>query len=191
MTRLVSPPHDAVSEVLRSFEVKSTVFCLSELRTPWAFRVEGEGVAKFHLVLEGSAVLDAGEEPAALTEGDLAVLPRGTAHTIADERSSPVVPLERLLAEHMLDGGSLLSYGGSGPVTRLLCGGFTLAEGIPDSAMRLLPELLRVEHDVPWLETVLAALKAEADDGRPGAGAIVTKVVDVLLAQALRTWLLS
>ena len=55
MTQLASPRSDAVSEVLRAFAVRSTIFCRSELRAPWAFRVEGESVAKFHLVLEGSA----------------------------------------------------------------------------------------------------------------------------------------
>jgi len=38
MTQLASPPPDTVSDVLRSFEVRSTIFCLSELRAPWAFR---------------------------------------------------------------------------------------------------------------------------------------------------------
>ncbi len=63
MTKLVSPEPDAVSEVLRSLAVRSTVFCLSELRAPWAFRVDGEKVPKFHLVLEGSAYRHAAGRP--------------------------------------------------------------------------------------------------------------------------------
>jgi hypothetical protein len=37
MTQVASPPSDAVSEVLRTFAVRSTIFRLSELREPWAF----------------------------------------------------------------------------------------------------------------------------------------------------------
>jgi hypothetical protein len=95
MTRLVSPPPDAVSEALRSLSVRSTVFCVSELRAPWAFRVDGERVAKFHLVLEGSALLSGpANQPIALGRGDLAVLPRGAAHTVSDGGDSPAVPLQ-------------------------------------------------------------------------------------------------
>ena len=123
MTQLASPPSDTLSDVLRSFEVRSTIFCLSELRAPWAFRVEGEAVAKFHLVLEGSALLSWGKETVALATGDLVVLPRGSAHTLADDADSPAVPLERLLVGDAFDGESGLRYGGAGLLTRLLCGG--------------------------------------------------------------------
>src|SRR5215208_1627340 len=116
MTHLVSPEPDSVSEALLSLGVRSTVFCLSELRAPWAFRVErGTEAAKFHLVLEGSALLFcAGEDPVALGAGDLVVLPRGVAHTISDGRASAPITLEELVAEHPLDDGLRLRYGGTG-----------------------------------------------------------------------------
>jgi AraC-like DNA-binding protein len=193
MTQLASPRPDSVSEVLSSLGVRTTIFCLSELRTPWAFRVEGEQVPKFHLVLAGSAFLScAGEEPLALGAGDLVVLPRGATHSLANDRSSPTVTLDQLLADARLDGSSRLRYGGTGAVTRLLCGGFSLAEG---STLAVFPEVLRVDRDkaaaATWLEPMLAMLRAEADDGLPGASAILAKVADVLLAQALRAWLIE
>lgn len=189
MTQLVSPEPDAVSEVLRSLAVRSTVFCLSELRAPWAFRVDGEPVPKFHLVLEGAALLACGDgPPLALAAGDLVVLPRGATHTLADDRATPAIALDQL----RLDGGSPLRHGGTGAVTRLLCGGFSLAAGVPGSALDGFPEALRVDgHDAAWLEPALATLRAEADSGRPGADALVAKLADVLLAQALRAWLIE
>jgi AraC-like DNA-binding protein len=193
MTHPASPAPDSVSEVLTSLGVRSTIFCLSELRAPWAFRVEGEPVPKFHLVLEGSAsLLCAGEQPVALEAGDLVVLPRGAMHTLGDDQASPTITLEQVLAEARLDGGSRLRYGGTGSVTRLLCGGFSLAEGVPDSVLAVLPEVLRVDHDnAAWLESVLATLNSEAADGLPGASAILTKIADVFLAQAIRAWLIE
>jgi AraC-like DNA-binding protein len=108
--------------------------------------------------------------------------------------SAATPPLERLVAEHGFDGGTRLRYGGSGPLTRLLCGGFALADGIPDSTLSLFPDVLHVPFeraDAPWLAPLLADLKREAEDGRPGASAIVVKITDVFLAQALRVWLLD
>jgi AraC-like DNA-binding protein len=196
MTRLVSPPPDAVSEALRSLSVRSTVFCVSDLRAPWAFSVDGEPVAKFHLVLEGSVFLSVPpSEPVALGRGDLVVLPRGTAHTVSDSGDSEAVPLPELLADDRLLTGSRLRYGGTGSLTRLLCGGFALAEGLPGSPLAALPEVLVVEGHkaaaTAWLEPMLSMLGSEADEELPGANAIVAKIADVLLAQALRVWLVD
>ena len=193
MTQLASPSPDSVSDVLSSLAVRTTIFCLSELRAPWAFRVDGEPVPKFHLVLAGSAFLScAGAQPLALRAGDLVMLPRGDTHALANDRSSPSITLDQLIAEARHDGESRLRYGGTGAVTRLLCGAFSLAEG---STLDVFPDVVRVERDnaaaAAWLEPVLASLRAEADSGLPGASAILAKVADVLLAQALRAWLIE
>lgn len=194
MTQPVSSPSDTVSEVLRTFGVRSTIFCLSELRAPWAFEVSDDPAAKFHLVLTGSALLSCAGETFTLAAGDLVVLPRGNGHTLAADRGAPSRPLEQLIAEHGLDDGLRLRYGGSGPLTRLLCGGFALAERIPDSTLDLFPDVLYVPSKragAPWLATLLTQLRQETNDRRPGASAIVAKITDVFLAQALRAWLLD
>jgi AraC-like DNA-binding protein len=191
MTELASPAPDAVSEVLGALGVRSTIFCRSELRAPWAFRVEGDSSAKFHLLLEGSALLLRGSEAVKLTAGDLVVLPRGEEHALADDSGSPAEPLNDLLAKHCLD-GSRLRYGGDGPLTRLICGGFSLAKGTAHSTLALFPDVLRTAGTAaPWFEPLLAALTVEAEDSEPGASAIVAKISDVFLSQALRAWLLE
>ena len=55
--RLDRQPDDAVSDLLRAVQVRSTVYCVSDLSAPWGFEVEDSTAAKFHLVLEGSCVL--------------------------------------------------------------------------------------------------------------------------------------
>ena len=194
MSTVVSPAADAVSEVLQALHVRSSVFCLSDLRAPWAFRVDGADVAKFHLVLAGSAwvTLD-GHEPLPVGAGDLVVLPRGQAHTIAGALASPVVPLEQLLRDHASGDTSRISYGGSGSLTRLLCGGFSVAAELRDATLAALPDVVCVGRGrvalAEWLAPMLAMLNAEADDGRPGSSAVVAKIADVFLTQALRAWL--
>ena len=51
-------PNDAIALLLSDIQVGSTMYCLSELGAPWGFLVEGRNVARFHLLLEGSAVLE-------------------------------------------------------------------------------------------------------------------------------------
>jgi AraC-like DNA-binding protein len=190
MTKLVSPPPDPVSEVLRSFAVRSAILCVSDLRAPWAFRVTGDTTAKFHLVVEGSALLRAGSEEVALAEGDLAVLPVGSAHTLADTRAVDAPALEQLLAEHSYGDGTRLRYGGEGARTRLVCGGFSLAEGIPESTLARFPRVLHVPREAE-LAPLLGSVRAETERGWPGADAVIAKLADVFLAHALRRWLLA
>src|SRR5262245_66235669 len=59
MRLLNDAPGDAVTELLATLKVSSSVYCLSDLGAPWGFAVDGENVAKFHLVLEGACWLQA------------------------------------------------------------------------------------------------------------------------------------
>ena len=128
---------DAVTDLLASLKVHSSVYCLSELRAPWGFEVDGANVAKFHFVLEGSCWLRLdGHEPARLHAGDVVILSRGDRHAMGDRPDSPVLSLDHIVAGHPLDSDARLNYGGTGPLTRLLCGGFALEAPVPAALIR-------------------------------------------------------
>ncbi len=196
MHRLNEHPRDAVSELLRGVKVHSTVYCLSDLRAPWGFHVEDSAVAKFHLVLEGSCVLalDGGEQ-VDLGCGDLVLLPTGTGHAVRDRPGSRIRDLERILTDHPLDGDARLSFGGRGRRTRLVCGGFQLADALPSGLLALLPTVVSLDAGPGglgrWLQPLFELLREEADGRQPGAAAVFTKLADVFLAQALRSYLLG
>lgn len=187
---------DTVTELLSALTVQSSVYCLSELRAPWGFQVAGVNVAKFHLVLEGACWLLAdGGSPVRLAAGDLVILSRGDRHTVCDELDSPVLGLDLLIAGHPLDDQAQLRYGGDGPPTRLLCGGFALSGPIPAPLLAMLPPVLHMDAVstgvTGWLEPVFALVRQEADRADPGAQAIFAKLADVFLAQALRSYLIG
>ena len=72
-------------------------------------------------------------------------------------------------------------------------GGFSAAAGLRDAPLAMLPDIVHVDRTrVPladWIEPMLAMLNSEADGGQLGSSAIVAKIADVLLTQALRAWL--
>lgn len=194
MRLLNTAPRDAVTELLATLRVRSTVYCLSELREPWGFEVDGASVAKFHLVLAGSCWLNlAGREPAQLQAGDLVILARGERHVMSDRPGTPATGLDRIVADHPLDPDGRLTYGGAGALTRLLCGGFVLDDPAPAALTSLLPPVLQMNSrsaDITtWLEPVFALVRQEAASTAPGAQAIFAKLADVFLSQALRTYL--
>ena len=83
MELLTAPRADELSVLLEQIDVRSVVYCLSDLGAPWGLQVDGSAAAKFHLVLDGRATLtldEPGAAPAELSAGELALLPHGSGH---------------------------------------------------------------------------------------------------------------
>src|SRR5437762_7794412 len=92
---------DGLSQVLLRLTVTSTVYCLSEMSSPWGFRVAERPSPAFHLLTSGTAWLEVDGEAEAirLQAGDLVILPRGNGHQLRDARESTVLWLERILLD--------------------------------------------------------------------------------------------
>jgi AraC-like DNA-binding protein len=185
---------DAVTDALSAIRVQSSIYCLSDLRAPWGFGVEGANVAKFHLVLEGSCWLKlADADPVHLIDGDLVILVGGENHVMVDQPGSEVLALDSLIAANPLDASARLRYGGSGARTRLLCGGFGVDN--PLALAACLPPILQLDAASTgissWLEPVFTLVRQEAEHAAPGAQAIFARLADVFLTQALRTYLIG
>jgi AraC family transcriptional regulator, alkane utilization regulator len=183
---------DVVSEVLRSVRVRSTVWCRSELRAPWGFGTDAHGSAAFHVVTAGRCWLQVEGDGAQreLAAGDLVVLPTGRRHWLRDDPATPAPGLDRLLASHPLDGRRRLRAGGRGPRTALLCGGFALEDTGTRPLLEALPPVIHVQgvrgRPLPWVAATLRLLSTEVGATAPGSEAVVSRLADALLAQALR-----
>lgn len=171
MELLTSPRSDDLGALLERINVRSVVYCLSDLGAPWGFRVDGSATAKFHLVLEGQAMLtldDPGASRVTLAAGELVLLAHGTGHLMQDRGDSSARPLDHILAEGPADRAGRLTYGGRGPRTSLLCGGFALASGLPEDLLGLLPPLLVLDAAgtggpwTRWLEPAFLLLRRKA-----------------------------
>src|SRR6266536_1170215 len=185
-------PSDQVSQLLRVIRIRSSIYCRSLMGAPWGFGVEARGNPAFHVVTAGGCWLEVDGEPGQipLAAGDLALLPRGSRHWLRDEPATAATVLEEILAETPLDRHRRLRYGGSGPQTALLCGGFAVDGGPAHPVLRAFPPAVVIRgasgRPEPWLAATLELLNAEATADAPGAGEVVTRLADVLLTQALR-----
>jgi AraC-like DNA-binding protein/mannose-6-phosphate isomerase-like protein (cupin superfamily) len=180
---------DALSDVLRAGRVRSTVWCVSDLAAPWAFGVARREAASFHLVLRGRGLLDVdgGTDGVPVVAGELVVLAHGHAHALRDAPTTPVRPLDELLTETPLVDGRLTR--GPGPNrTEILCGGFVLEGRSANPLLALLPPVLHVRQ-TDWLEGTIELLRRELPTFAPGADAVVTRLTDVVLTQAIRHYL--
>lgn len=188
---------DSVTQVLRAVRVRSTIYCRSLMGAPWGFGVEAHGNPAFHVVTSGRCWLQVDREPdhIALAAGDLIVLPGGPRHWARDHPDTPATELEEILATTPLDEHRRLHYGGRGPRTGLLCGGFALEGGAAQPMLRTLLATFVIRGEfgrpVPWLGATLAMLTAETESSAPGAEEVVARLADTLLTQALRVALID
>jgi AraC-like DNA-binding protein len=162
---------DRVSEFLRIFRVRSTIYCRSVMSAPWGFRVKGSAIASFHLLISGNAWLEVdGAEPRRLAEGDLVVLPHGDDHQLRDDLASEIEYLDDILDRSPPVEGRL-EYGGGGASSHIICGGFA----IEDPAMR------------PFLEDLPRVLHVESRDETTGLAAPAAGILEALSAHPLGT----
>lgn len=199
MDLLSSPRSDDLSTLLERINVRSVVYCLSDLGAPWGFQVDGSATAKFHLILGGQATLTLDDPTATrvtLSAGELVLLAHGSGHLMQDRADSPARPLDHVLAEESPDLAGRLAYGGSGARTSLLCGGFALASGLPEDLLRLLPPLLVLDAAgaggspwTRWLEPAFLLLRDEGARDAPGVTAVMAKIADVFLTEIVRRYL--
>jgi AraC-like DNA-binding protein len=183
---------DIANELLRDFRIDSSVLCRSVMAAPWGFGVAGRDLGSFHMVLVGHGWLEVEgrSEPIRVANGDLVVLPTGRAHWVKDSPITSAPSLTSILAHHDVVDGELRFGGDDGPLTEIVCGVFAL-EGV-----RSTPWIGRLPHVVvsrsergpsDWRGPVARALRDEARAPSKGGAAIVNRLLESLLADALRT----
>ncbi len=176
---------DPLSTILRSVRLRSSILSRAELVPPFGVSTRGApGVALFHAVLEGRAVLKHRSESWPLSAGDVALLTRGSPHEITDRAGTPSTPLASL-ASREVGGVRIVRQGGvDGPTTRVLCGQFHLDHVAASQFLALLPEVLLASPES--VGATLSLLDAELASLRSGSAAVLTRLCDVLFVELVR-----
>ncbi|MGY1821970.1 AraC family transcriptional regulator [Geodermatophilus sp. SYSU D00079] len=188
-------PVDPVGRVLFDLRVRGTFHCRVEATAPWGLEMPPfEGCMSFHVVTEGGCLLEVDGATHRLRAGDLALVPHGRGHLL---RSGPgarvagradVLPQEPV-GEHF----TVMRLGGGGAPAGLLCGVVEPERPGAVHLLDLLPPVLHVPGDdaarAGWLPVLLGLLADEARHDRPGTEAVVTRLADVVVIHAVRTWL--
>src|SRR5215510_6480052 len=185
---------DVLTTVIETLRVRGSVFCRSELRSPWGMSLQARGVAHFHVVERGRCVLRLRgmRHPVHLDTGDLVMVPRDGGHVLSDPE---VVPARAMIAVEELDSHGACRYlcnAGRGVETRLICGAFRFERDHVHPLLSLLPPLIHLPsadgHVPEWLEATVRLLAAETRAPRAGTETIVTRLTDVIFVQLLRAW---
>ncbi len=150
----------------------------------------------FQLITAGHAWLEIqGHEPRLLQQGSLTLLPHGAPHSFKSALDCETADLFDIPVESITDLYEPMRFGGGGEITRVMHGLVSLDKAAGNRLLAQLPALLQFGSlhcdDVDWLQSTLRLIAREASALRPGGEAVITKLADILIIQALRSWLSS
>ncbi|HYU63911.1 MAG TPA: AraC family transcriptional regulator [Verrucomicrobiae bacterium] len=182
---------DGLSELLLRLTVSSTVYCFF-MSSPWGFKVPQRRVPAFHIMTSGGGWMEIDGQPQAvrLSSGDLVILPRGDGHLVRDSPKTSALPWLGDVLEDTPPVYGRLALGGGGRRSELLCGGFAIDPVAGRQLLGVLPTLIHLrgsEGLAPeWLVGLIRMIATEMAASGPGSEAVVTRLTDALLAQAIR-----
>ncbi len=181
----------AVADALRHITITGVFYCPSFLREPWGGTLPPTpGCVWFHVVTTGRCELDVDGARYQLHPGDLALVAHGTGHRI--EAGTPIeFPLiPELPHEQHSDNYAVLRYGGDGPVTELVCGGLRLEHPVARRLVDALPPVVHVRAARrSALGATLDLLAEEVNRHEVGSQAVISRLCDIVVIQAIRDWM--
>ena len=178
--------NDPLSEVISLLQPQAVFSRRVSGAGRWGFRYSAFGQPSFCAVLEGSCRLAVdGHRPMTLDAGDFVLLPATPGFTMSSLEPGRLEHLDPHVTSKVL-GETRHGTRGGRPDVRWL-GGWC-AFGSPDSTLlvSLLPSVVHV-RGVERLAVLVRLVGEEASARRPGRDLVLTRLVEVLLIEALRS----
>ena len=188
-------PADPLGEALHFLRMSGSYYARCEFSAPWALELPAfPGTLMFHVVTSGSCTMVVpGAQPRTLRPGGLALVPHGQGHRLESEATAPGIGLFEVPREEVSDRYELLRIDGGGDPVTLICGVVRFDHPAGRYLMGILPRLIVLDSDTPlqqeWLQSTVRLMAHEARTLLPGGETVITRLADVLVIQAIRSWL--
>lgn len=188
-------PTDPLGEVLHLLRMSGIFYARCEFSAPWGLVLPPfEGTMMFHIMTSGRCWLEVeGAEDCLLQSGDLALVPHSEGHRMASELGISGARLFDLPREEISDRYEILRQGGGGPATTLVCGAVRFDHPAAQHLVDVLPRVITVDAalspQLDWIQSTVRLMAAEAGELRPGGETVITRLADILVIQAIRSWI--
>ena len=178
--------NDPLSEVITLLQPRAVFSRQISGAGRWGVRYSAFGQPSFCAVLEGSCLLTVdGHRALTLEAGDFVLLPATPGFTMSGFEPAKLEHLDPKVTS-TVQGEIRHGTRGGRPDVRLLGGWFVFDS--PDSTLlvSLLPSLVHV-RGIERLSTLVRLVGEEASDRKSGRDLVLTRLVEVLLIEALRS----
>lgn len=185
---------DPLGQALLPLQMSGAFYCRSELSDPWGLTLPPlPGLAWFHVVTDGTAELEVGGSRRLLGRGDFALVPRGAGHVLRGAPGATAPDILALDREQVSDRYEVLRHGGGGERAAMICGAVRFGHPAAKDLVELLPPVIHVESaasaELAAMGATLSLIAAETRQPRPGGEAMITRLSDILIIQAIRSWI--
>jgi AraC-like DNA-binding protein len=192
---------DVLSDLLHRARARNALVRQLIQRPPWSLAFTDPPPLTVVTTLVGRASVridDAGTAPVRLTAGDIALITGPGSYTIADDPCTPPQAVIHGRRKYWVDGVAEApdiqrnlaprTYGDGRPgATIMLRGAYDVRGAVSDRLLGMLPPLAVVPAG-PATRAALDLLATEATHDEPGQDAVLGRLLDLVLVQALRSW---
>lgn len=187
-------PVDPMGEILHLFRMGGVFYSRAEFTSPWGLELPPlDRCLMFHAITEGDCWLQVGGKEHRLRKGHLVLITRGEGHNLCDEIGAPMSKLFDLPRQEVSERYEILHHGGGGKATRMICGAVHFDHPASKYLINHLPPVICVDtvknSEAAWLKNTLDLMAREATALRPGGDTLVTRLADVLVVLAIRSWI--
>jgi AraC-like DNA-binding protein len=200
---------DPLSDMLRELRLGSGFFLQAEFRGHWCVNTapsredlhrivpNAEHVILFHLLIEGScnAKLTGGSEAWQLAAGDVLIVPRSEAHLMGSDLHLSPVRAGSLIKPADASGMMRISYGAGDACTRFICGYMSGDPRLCRPLLESLPSILVVPlcdpEKINWITETMRFASEETSSAGIGSSVILSRVAELIFAEALRRYTAS
>ncbi|MEJ3658840.1 AraC family transcriptional regulator [Actinomycetes bacterium KLBMP 9759] len=190
---------DPMGEALHLLRMTGTFYFRAELSEPWGMDIPPlPDTLWFHVVTHGSANLvlaPPAEQDVPLAPGGLALVPHGAGHGLRSGAGAPMRSAPHIPHDFLSERYAVLRHGGGGETSTMVCGAVRFDHPAARTLVALLPAVIRIDTaetaDAEWLSATLGLLAAEVAQLRPGGEAVITRLSDIVVIQAIRAWIES
>ena len=198
---------DPLREVLGSVRLTGGIFLDTRMTAPWCVytRVRGEDckpflaaptqIIAYHFIIDGTLLVSVEGAPAIEAHGgEIVLLPRNDAHTLASGPGLEPKSARDLIQPAVGGGLARISHGGGGDAVHLVCG-FLASDQPYNPLIAGLPRILKVDVREgaarDWVEASVRFAANELIEGRHASSSVVSRLSELLFVEAVRNYSLT
>jgi len=149
-----------------------------------------------HVVTNGPVWLLVPDEPARRLEaGDVVLLPAGHSHVMASAADAPSEPFDPDAKRRALRSNGEILVGAPPRDVRFLCAAYDYDRHVTHPLLTALPRSLVVRADdgraSDRIDHILQLLELELDHATAGSATAVNRLIDLLMVNLLRRWIIA
>jgi AraC family transcriptional regulator, alkane utilization regulator len=199
-------PMDVLSDILRIIRFSGVIDLRPEFSAPWSIETPSctnfadtiqantPHLVPFHIVAAGNCWVKAKTNICqALAPGDIIIFPHGDSHILGDCPDHTPRPIADLLPTPPWQVPPVMTYGGGGAITRLVCGFLQCEQLLLHPFLKSLPEFMYIQSfnppTAPLLTLGVQHIIQETNCLQPGSLCVLTRLVELMFIEILRNYM--